>query len=312
MGLPLESFAAFFFRPSSKEGRVLHAMNRFWFRAFTLLELLVVIAVLGLLMAMLLPAILATQERARQTQCLSRLKQLAMGLAMYEQENGMFPTGCLGCKLAPRQPGRPSVPQRFISWNLSLLPYIEQRGLFEGFNIDLASFHAANMTAASTPVEMFLCPSTTPDVRVNLQGRWKGLAFTDFAGVYGVEGVGRTTTDPRSPHFLKDEFLGVMLYETPVPRRDIIDGSSYTVCLSEMSPRRTIECEWANGENLFAQTGENPINGSVGLGTEMGSAHPGGVQVAFADGHAEFLAASMDQRLLNSLLTKAGKELARP
>jgi type II secretion system protein G len=290
----------------------LHATTRILGRAFTLLELLVVIAVLGLLMALLLPAVIATQERARQTQCLSRLKQLAMGIAMYEQEQGLFPTGCLGCKLAPKRPGQPFVPQRFISWNVSLLPYLEQRGLFEGFNFNLPSFSPDNLTVCSTTVEMFLCPSTMPDVRINLQGRWKGLAFTDFAGIYGVEGVGRTTTDPQSPHFLKEEFLGVMLYETAVPRREITDGASQTICLSEMSPRRTIECEWANGENLFAQTGENPLNGTKGLGTEMGSGHPGGAQVAFADGHADFLTNSIDQRILNALLTKAGKELARP
>ncbi len=160
-------------------------------RAFTLVEILVVIAVIGLLIALLMPAVLATQERARQTQCLSRLKQMGLGMGMYEEQHGVFPAGCLGCLAATPRPGQPRRPQLFISWNVSILPMIEQQSLYDEFNFELPSNHLANRTVAATSVDIFLCPSTTPDIRINPRGFWRGMAFSDYAGIYGVEGPGR-------------------------------------------------------------------------------------------------------------------------
>ncbi len=289
-------------------------LDQFWRRinrAFTLVEILVVIAVIGLLVSLLMPAVLATQERARQTQCLSRLKQVGLGMGMYEEQHGVFPAGCLGCLPATPKPGQPRQPQLFIAWNVSLLPMIEQQSLYDEFNFELPSNHLANRTVAGTSVEIFLGPSTTPDIRINQRGFWRGMAFTDYAGIYGVEGPGRDNPFRTSQQTLRDDSLGVMLFETPVSRRDVVDGSSHTVCVAEMNDRRTIESEWANGQNIFAQESSNPINGRSGIGNDIGSAHPGGAHVTFADGHAEFLSESMDQAVLNALLTKAGKELAR-
>ncbi len=280
-------------------------------RAFTLIEVLVVIAVIGLLIALLMPAVLATQERARQTQCLSRLKQMGLGMGMYEEQHGVFPAGCLGCLTAPSKPGQTRRAQLFISWNVSILSMIEQQSLYDEFNFELPSNHLANRTVTATSVEIFLCPSTTPDIRINQRGFWRGMAFTDYAGIYGVEGPGRDNPDRTSQQTLRDDSLGIMLFETSVSRRDIIDGSAHTVCIAEMNDRRTIESEWANGQNIFAQESSNPINGRSGIGNDIGSAHRGGAHATFADGHAEFLSESMDQGVLNALLTKAGKELAR-
>jgi prepilin-type N-terminal cleavage/methylation domain-containing protein len=66
-------------------------MRRAGSRGFTLVEILVVIAVLVLLAAILLPVVSSARERGRQTVCLSNLRQLGQALSMYHQDYGSYP-----------------------------------------------------------------------------------------------------------------------------------------------------------------------------------------------------------------------------
>jgi prepilin-type processing-associated H-X9-DG protein len=107
---------------------------------------------------------------------------------------------------------------------------------------------------------------------------------------------------------LRDDSLGVMLYELAVAPREIVDGLSRTAAVGETVLRRRSESEWINGHNVFAQEAATPINHASSQGNEIGSTHPGGASLVFCDTHVEFVGESIDQTVLIALLTKAGGE----
>jgi prepilin-type N-terminal cleavage/methylation domain-containing protein/prepilin-type processing-associated H-X9-DG protein len=87
--------------------------------AFTLVELLVVIAIIGILIGLLLPAVQAAREAARRSQCANNLKQFGLALQNYHDVNKQFPT-------AGANWGNPC-----ISWQVQVLPFNEQRALYD-------------------------------------------------------------------------------------------------------------------------------------------------------------------------------------
>ena len=96
---------------------------------FTLVELLVVITIIGILIALLLPAVQAAREAGRRMQCQNNLKQLALGCLNFECNNGAFPRGQAG---DPPPPAPSSFPDGAnASWMFLALAYTEQSGLFE-------------------------------------------------------------------------------------------------------------------------------------------------------------------------------------
>jgi prepilin-type processing-associated H-X9-DG protein len=278
-------------------------------RAVTLLELLVVVSIIGALMALVLPAVQAAREAARRGQCQHHLRQLGIAAITHESRSAALPIGCVGCRLSLVPGGGPPAPQRFIAWNVNILPLMELPQLWDRFDYSKPSYWPANKEVGAAIVDEFLCPSTAEEALRQPTGLWKGTAFTDYAGIYGVEGEGRTATNANAAQWLLADSLGVMLYEQPVASREIVDGLSRTAMIAETLLRRQIESEWVNGHNVFAQEQSTRINHPSGIGNDIGSPHPGGAALVFCDGHVAFVSETIEQRVLISLLTKAGGEL---
>jgi len=268
----------------------------------------VVIAIIGVLVALLLPAVQTAREAARRTQCGNNLKQIGLALNNYQSMQGVFPTGCIECKIVPGATDR-----KFIAWNVAALPHIEQGNVYAEFDYDFPAKSAENKEAVATVIDTFLCPSTsrnrltTGDVNGN--GTWDpgdDMAFTDYGGMFGVEGAGRNAPFG-SQHYLEPKSLGVMLYEVPTSPAEIRDGLSNTVIVAEAAGRdEGGQAEWANGHNCFAQEQDTRINETSD--NEIFSFHPGAAGVVFCDGHVQFVSETIEQDVLRAILTRAGGE----
>jgi prepilin-type N-terminal cleavage/methylation domain-containing protein/prepilin-type processing-associated H-X9-DG protein len=143
-------------------------------RAFTLIELLVVIAIIGVLVALLLPAVQGAREAARRTQCVNNLKQIGIALHGYHDASRCFPPGyllmlCQGDKdnaHATMCDHPPHCMSECTTWALAILPYLEQRVMFDGWNFQLPinapqceCAGDVNLTMRSNRVGAYLCPS---------------------------------------------------------------------------------------------------------------------------------------------------------
>jgi prepilin-type processing-associated H-X9-DG protein len=268
----------------------------------------VVVAIIGGLVALLLPAVQAARESSRRSQCQSHLRQIGLALNAFADRDDLLPIGCEGCKITPRAEGEPFTPLRFTAWNVRLLPHLEQSALYDAYDFTVPAYQPPNRLLGSTELDVFLCPSTASELRHSTAALWRGMAFTDFGGVYGVEGAGREEDDPAAAQWLDERSLGVLVYEEPTSLQTITDGLSQTVAVAEMLHRREQETEWASGHNVFAQEHSTAINIDSHLGNDIGSPHPGGASAAFCDGHVAFLPDETPLEILIALLTRAGEE----
>jgi len=279
--------------------------------AFTLVELLVVVAIIGTLVGLLLPAVQSARESARRTQCQNNLRQVGVALIEYETAQTDFPTGCIGCRFSPDPRDR-----KFISWNVATLPYLGQQPVWQSFDSNEPIGSPVNRVAVSAVIPTFLCPaanrdfSTAPEYILN--GKWdpgEGMGLTDYGGIAGIEGPGRDAPIEEGYRYYRDaRSRGIMLAEIPTRVVDIIDGLSQTAMVAERACPEVDESQWASGANCFSQHQEMPINQTWKHG-EIFSEHPGVAGAVFADGHVEFLSETIDQATLVAILTRAGEEL---
>jgi prepilin-type N-terminal cleavage/methylation domain-containing protein len=193
---------------------------------FTLIELLVAISIIGVLIALLVPAVQAAREAARRVQCQSNLRQLGLALAHYESAAGVYPFG-VGADSDKLISQIASSNSRRYSLHSQILPYLEQTPLFNQLNFFFQPFapdqtgdpavvtgSGPNETAARTVVSVFLCPSDFDRMNSRPWGQ------TNYRSCNGSSWSGRAGD-------------GMFGQSTRIRTADVRDGLSNTAAMSE-------------------------------------------------------------------------------
>src|SRR3954464_13953221 len=126
-------------------------------RGFTLIELLVVISIIGVLIALLLPAVQAAREATRRAQCTNNLKQLGLAIQGYIDTHSVMPLGSF--KMPPPPAGDPCKGGHEAGAFIAILPYLEQGALYSAFNSNVHYETAPNSTVNGTGLSVLWCPS---------------------------------------------------------------------------------------------------------------------------------------------------------
>ncbi len=214
---------------------------------FTLVELLVVITIIGILMALLLPAVQSAREAARRAQCANNLKQLALAVINYESQHTVYPPS------VQFDPGDdPAWTDRLRpNWIILILPFLEQEGLYHAFNLALPISDSANRYARGVELPILKCPTDGGYNRVKFAGTPGRSEGDNWArGNYGAN-AGRgymlgqsywssrpdAIGGPDSPGWSGPsayQFRGVMGANCSQPSAKIRDGLSNTLAAADV------------------------------------------------------------------------------
>jgi len=280
-------------------------------RGFTLIELLVTIAIIGVLIALLLPAVQAAREAARRTHCINNLKQIGLATHTYHDAVGSFP---MGYAAAGRFVDGATDTARGWGWASMILPQVEQGPLFNAINFALPVEVPANSTVAASVLAPHLCPSDPGPRRPFAVVDASGNALATVAPSSYAACVGGDETDTATG--LSNDGLGrgTFFRNSGIRLAGLTDGSSQTVAVGERAwavAQGTWTGAIANGVtrrgpgNRCPKTGApfypaatlvqahchliNSDSDPDGGLDDFSSFHPGGANFGFADGSVRFL-----------------------
>jgi prepilin-type N-terminal cleavage/methylation domain-containing protein/prepilin-type processing-associated H-X9-DG protein len=305
-------------------------------RGFTLIELLVAIVIIGVLVALLLPAVQSAREAARRLQCRNNLKQIGLALHAYHDGHGAFPSSMNAWRAGA-----------FFTAFTAVLPYLEQAPLHAAYNLNLPNTHRANTTATSARVATYLCPSMTlarpkPDPAFNdfaapssyavstgsrfawawaLTATWgepdgviipNEVMASPGAPARGVPPVGIAgITDGTGQTFLvgeQDFALRGYLFPAGDPRAGQSKGGDGAWCDGYPSSGSFSTFAPFNEHRYFGPGSRADYREASGVAS-FRSEHPGGAHFAYADGSVRFLKDTVARPVYRALSTRATGEV---
>ncbi|MFN3150464.1 DUF1559 domain-containing protein [Bremerella sp.] len=307
-------------------------------RAFTLVELLVAIAIIGILVGLTLSAVQQARESARRLQCTNNLKQLGLAALLHEETHRHLPTGGWGYRwvaephrgLGRNQPG---------GWIYAILPYLEQKNLHElaARTQTQSEYRDRLAEMIQTPLEVFHCPTRRSAEPYPTQ--WQAfnaaptvnVAKTDYAANAGdmfvdVGGGPITLEQGDSKAYVWPQYhaTGICFIRSEVRIASIRDGSTNTYMLGEKNvPAFQYESGAGRGDDQSMYSGDDfdtlrwttlgltPTNDDSGEHSEsrFGSAHSAGCHFVFCDGSVKLINYSIDEQVHQHLGNRSDGEV---
>lgn len=302
--------------PQSGEGISLRQRRRC---GFSLLELLVVIVIIGVLVALLLPAVVKARESARQTQCRNNLRQIGLALQNYESQHNVLPPSSTSRVEHGVWSNNPTQ-YHLHSFFTLILPQMDQAGMTAAIDFDSSALSAANVMIGCGAIATYRCASYTG---AGASSEPKYLSFSPGLAIRNFVAMGATTIGK-----LSKEPDGVLYPRSRTRTADIVDGASQTVVIAET--REQNAAVWIDGgvaamvahpyDHAHPLDYARPVLGlnftpyfnSNGEAIDAlfgpSSQHPGGALHLFADGAVRFLSNNLNVNVYDAMITRDGEE----
>lgn len=314
-------------------------------RGFTLVELLVVIAIIGILVSLLLPAVQAAREAARRMQCQNNLKQVALAMHNYHDVYKKLPggVGAYGCCWGTWQVRTlPFLEQQNLSGLYRNSDGNDATGPRYGGNPNITLVTSKRIPTLTCPSDTPNAPIGNPRVTSHNYGVNYGNTSFFQTTLNGIPFLGAPfhcytgSTSDDGPVNATQARTWTRIYGKPVALAELTDGTSSTLMLAEVIQGKRNDLRgfsWWGGASGFvtylAPNSREPdvVTGGNCLSLVAGnppcvrpstpsrprmmgarSRHPGGVQVAFCDGHVTFISNTIDYNVWQSLGTSMGSE----
>jgi prepilin-type N-terminal cleavage/methylation domain-containing protein/prepilin-type processing-associated H-X9-DG protein len=296
--------------------------NRPEVAGFTLVELLVTIAVIGLLVALLLPAVQSAREAARRNQCVNNLKQIALAMHQFDHAHKRLPSSettwqfdQAGQKVQSRTGGSAFIP---------VLPFLEAQSLFEQYEPSMNLDVGPNVAFSQTSINVFHCPSMVFS-KGNPPRGWGSYAVNTGTEI-SHWGYCCDLNGPK-PEFHNGAIVDPLVSSakrTSLRLIGTLDGTSKTFLAGDLDYGLigpTTECgggpasggstKWADGYPVGMSHGTvagvfNSDRMVVGCSEwyTFRSDHPGGVNMVMADGSVHFVDEMIFTDTLKSLASR--------
>ena len=304
-------------------------MKRLPNRGFTLVELLVVITIIGILIALLLPAVQAAREAARRTQCVNSLVQIGIALHNYELANEVLPSG-----VVDRQgPIRNKAAGYHMGWMVQILPYLEEGNAYRHVDFAAGVYDQKNAPVRAVRIGPYICPSDSGSYRSRGIPGAMGMATGGTAPepIVAVASYAGCHHDLEAP--IDKDNRGVLFLNSRICSRDVTDGTSHTFYVGEKVIEQ-VELGWMSGtRSTLRNTGPMPNANQPGNPTGplampqakpedaaeaakqelvvggFSSYHPGGANFLFGDGAVRFISQVINPQAYQMLGNRADGKL---
>jgi len=304
----------------------MHPMCR---RAFSLIELLVVISIIAVIVALLLPAVHKVRSAAASMACRNRVKQLALACHHYEADHGRFPPGWEYTVDAPQSAD--GMDHRAKSIFVLLMPYLELSSLSSRWKRDRAWYDDTNGWVSGRDLAAFQCPSVPVD-RAARKANYRGAGDYcvseslggDFLTVLGLSPADLTgVRDPRVMGLFpapRPPLPGPKRFQPEALRTgDVTDGLSQTFMFFEdagrpikylnggaedyVNPGGILYFLWADPTSRITVEAWCGSMMNCHNDNEIFSFHPGGANFAMADGSVHFIRQTIRPKTFQALFT---------